>query len=185
MKAKAILLVDADGDCEELVGAVADEHGWDLRWVKTSREAFQLLSRRFPIYAFVVVDVDPGAHGLALLEAISACAESAPMIVLTGLEEGYMGPVAREHGATACLGKPIHPGKFASIFRHAVAHPHLISDPWGHLLPLPIHHGAELRAGTRAIAQKLSPTVDKARKKSSTGNVRRVRRSRKVASRNE
>ena len=60
-----------------------------------------------PRLALVIVDVDPGAHGLALLEAISGCADRPQIVVITALEETYMTPIARKHGASACLGKPI------------------------------------------------------------------------------
>ena len=107
MKKNSILLVDADGDCEELVALAAAQTGHESRWVKTSREAFAILGRQVRRFAAVIVDVDPGAHGLALLEAVSSCAERPPMLVLTALEETYMESIAKRHGAATCLGKPI------------------------------------------------------------------------------
>ena len=74
---------------------------------KTSRDAFRILEDQMPRLDLVVVDVDPGAHGLALLEAISGCADKPPILVITALEETYMQPIALKHGAAACLGKPI------------------------------------------------------------------------------
>jgi DNA-binding response OmpR family regulator len=68
------------------------------RLAKTSREAFEILKREIRRLDIVIVDVDPGAHGLALLEAISGCAERPPIIVVTALEETYMKPITAEHG---------------------------------------------------------------------------------------
>lgn len=99
MKNTVILLVDADGDCEEVAAAAAARSGWQTKWARASREAFALFKHHLSDFAVVLVDVDPGAHGLALLEAISGCGERPPMIVLTGLEESYMNAIACEHGA--------------------------------------------------------------------------------------
>ena len=70
MKTNTILLVDADGDCEAIVKQTADRLGYDVQLTETSREAFAILRNSIKP-GLVVVDVDPGAHGLALLEAIS------------------------------------------------------------------------------------------------------------------
>src|ERR1044071_9631330 len=106
-KNNIILLVDADGDCKELAALAAADSDHDLRWVKTSREAFTVLDQQFRKLAAVIVDVDPGAHGMALLEAVSSCAERPPMVALTALEETYMASIAKGHGAMTCLGKPV------------------------------------------------------------------------------
>src|ERR1700686_1859011 len=102
-----VLLVDADGDSESIVLKAAALTLRDVLLVKTSRHAFGILQNEMRRLDAVIVDVDPGAHGLALLEAISGCAERPPIIVVTALEETYMKPITAEYGATACLGKPI------------------------------------------------------------------------------
>ena len=107
MKTNLILLVDADADSLRLVLEAAARTGHGVRLAKTSRDAFAVLQKGLHDLDVVIVDVDPGAHGLALLEAVSACAERPPMVVVTALEETYMQSIAKEHGAAACLGKPI------------------------------------------------------------------------------
>jgi FixJ family two-component response regulator len=46
-------------------------------------------------------------HGMAILEALDACENSPPIIVVSALEEHRLGPVVQRHGAIACLGKPL------------------------------------------------------------------------------
>ncbi len=106
MKANLILLVDADADSLGFVLEAAARTGHGVRVAQTSAEAFQLLTKELRHLDVVIVDVDPGAHGMALLEAVSGCHDKPPLLVLSGFEETYMAPVARRHGAAACLCKP-------------------------------------------------------------------------------
>ena len=106
MKPNLILLVDADGDSLGSLLEAAARTGHGVRVARTSREAFEILETELRHLDVVVVDVDPGAHGLALLEAVSGCHNKPPLLVLSGFEQAYMDPVAQRHGATACLCKP-------------------------------------------------------------------------------
>src|SRR6476469_2102857 len=104
---RVLLLVDADGDSEELVRRATAHAGYELISVRTSAAAFAVLAARMRGLDLMIVDVDPGAHSLALLEAMTSCAERAPIFVLTSVAEAYMKPIALEHGAVACLSKPV------------------------------------------------------------------------------
>jgi DNA-binding response OmpR family regulator len=106
MKTNLILIVDADGDTVGFVLEAAARTGHGVRQARTSREAFEVLGNELRHLDAVIVDVDPGAHGLALLEAVSACHDKPPLLVLSSLEEVYMKTVAARHGAAACLCKP-------------------------------------------------------------------------------
>lgn len=161
MKSNLILLVDADGDCDALASAAAALIGLEAKWVETSRDAFPLFEHHLTDFAVVLVDVDPGAHGLALLEAISGCGERPPMIVLTGLEESYMNPIACEHGAALCLSKPISPGRLSAALRDLCAGGVSSCDRWGHPVPAPIGSGSSVKAAVRGIAAKLSAAAPK------------------------
>jgi DNA-binding NtrC family response regulator len=161
MKENAVLLVDADRDCEGIVLEAAARAGRRLQLVTTSREAFASLTERMREIALVIVDVDPGAHGLALLEAIGACAEKPPMVVLTALEQTYMEPIAREHGAVACLGKPISIEKLSVTIQNISAERCVTCDYWGHLVPSRINKTLDVKAVTRGISAKLSAMVAK------------------------
>lgn len=177
MKNKVILLVDADGDCEEVVSLAAAETDHDLRRVKTSREAFRVLGRQLKELAAVIVDVDPGAHGLALLEAVSGCAERPPLLVLTALEETYMKHIARKHGATACLGKPISSAKLRTALGNVSGLCSLSSDCWGHVTAPPVDKGFKVRAAALGISRKMSIAPTKRGRLSAPGTgLRKVKR---------
>ena len=140
--------------------------GHESRWVKTSREAFAILSRQVRRFAAVIIDVDPGAHGLALLEAVSSCAERPPMLVLTSLEETYVESIAKRHGAAACLGKPVGLTKLRATLRKVCAQHSLTSDSWGHLTAPPVDRGLEVKAAARGISRKMSISATKGRRSS-------------------
>lgn len=152
-----ILLVDADGDGVGLLEAAAAQLGHTVVCVKTSREAFAELHRRLGDYVLIVIDVDPGAHGLALLEALTACAERPPLVILSALEEEYVKWIALERGAVASLGKPISANRLAATLGKVLEGRCPSCDAWGHLLVNCPSHKAEVKAATRGIARKLSP----------------------------
>jgi DNA-binding NtrC family response regulator len=164
MKKNVVLLVDADGDSEGVVSEAAARTGRAVILVKTSRHAFKILRDEMRRLDFVIVDVDPGAHGLALLEAISGCANTPPMIVITALEEVYMKPISMEHGAAACLGKPIGISKLESTLKDVAARRSLTCDRWGSLVPRRTDKRLDVKTGFRGIAAKLSPTGSPRRK---------------------
>lgn len=166
MREKVVLLVDADGDSEELVSKAAARSGWAMLAVKTSRAAFKIIRDKLRRLDLVIVDVDPGAHGLALLEAISGCADRPAILVITALEETYMKPIAQEHGAAACLGKPIALAKLKSTLDNVSASRSLTSDQWGNLVPPSVPTASQVKAGFRGIAGKLSPSPPRRRKES-------------------
>ncbi len=107
MKNKVILLVDADADCAGIVLEVGDRTGHGVRLSRDSREALDFLRREFDRIDSIVLDLDPGTHGLPLLEALGTLRRRPPVLVLTGLEESQMEPVVARHGAASCLGKPV------------------------------------------------------------------------------
>jgi DNA-binding response OmpR family regulator len=161
MKNTVVLLVDADGDCEEVAAAAAARSGWQTKWARTSREAFALFKHYLSDFAVVLVDVDPGAHGLALLEAISGCGERPPMIVLTGLEESYMNAIACEHGAALCLSKPLSSSRLSAALRNVCSGRISTCDHWGHPVPAPIDNGSSVKISVQGIAAKLSAGATK------------------------
>jgi DNA-binding NtrC family response regulator len=136
MRENLILLVDADADSVGDVLEAAAQTGHAVRLVKTSRDAFKILHDAIDQIEVAIVDVDPGAHGLALLEAITGREERPAVIVLTALEETYMKPIAAQHGAAACLSKPISVAKLKSTVnqlpRVAARKRTPSSDAWGH-----------------------------------------------------
>ena len=136
MNADLLLIVDADPASTELVSLAAMKTRHRILRAKTSREAFHILNGGLAEVGVIVVDVDPGVHGLAVLEAIDVSPTSPPVIVLTSLEETYMTPIGAAHGAAACVGKPFTVEKLASVIEQ-VSSPSwragaCSSDAWGH-----------------------------------------------------
>ena len=166
MRENVVLLVDADGDSEGCVTEAAARTGRATLLAKTSRDAFRILSDQKWRLDLVVVDVDPGAHGMALLEAINGCGDRPPIVVITALEETYMQPIAKEHGASRCLGKPFTTQKLASVLKEALVKKSLTSDRWGSLVSPPAKKSTNLKAGFRGIAAKLSPSTSRRPKRS-------------------
>src|SRR5262245_19877863 len=107
MKEKVILLVDADADCAGIVLEAAARTGYSVRLSRDGPEAFAFLNREFDCVDSLIVDLDSGDHGMALLEAVCTLWYRLPVIVLTALEESHMKPVMLRHGVVACLGKPL------------------------------------------------------------------------------
>ena len=157
MKENTILLVDADGDCEALVSAAANRAGRKVLVAKTSRDAFWILEDQMKRPDLVVVDLDPDTHGLAFLEAISACADRPQVLVITPLEEAYMIPIARKHGASACLGKPITVQRLSSALNHVLMRS-LTCDRWGSLVTSTPDEKIDIKASFKGIAAKLGPS---------------------------
>jgi DNA-binding response OmpR family regulator len=158
VKEDIVLLVDADGDSEGIVSEATACSGRKVLLAKTSRDAFKILDGEMRRLDLVIVDVDPGAHGLALLEAISSCAERPPIVVITALEETYMKPISMEHGAAACLGKPITLQRL-SVSLNDVSKRSLTSDRWGGLIPSTGNKELNAKACFSGIAAKLSATA--------------------------
>jgi len=102
----------------------------------TSLEAFRILNGGLDEVDVIVVDLDPGARGLSVLEAIDASPTTPPVIILTSLEEIDMAPIGAAHGAAACLGKPFTVEKLASVIEQVSAPGRRSaawsSDAWGH-----------------------------------------------------
>jgi DNA-binding NtrC family response regulator len=135
MKEKIILLADADADCAGIVLEAAARTGHGVRLSRDSGDALGFMHREFDCIDGVVIDMDPGTHGLALLEAISAHQQRPPVIFLTDLEESHMEPVAARHGAAECFGKPVSIDRLkAAIDRitQVDSDEEVSCDPWGH-----------------------------------------------------
>jgi DNA-binding NtrC family response regulator len=119
MNPHVILLLSTDPFVERLAreAVPATRHG--LRVVQTSQEAFRQFKEGCEDVDLAIIDLDPGMHANALLEAAG---DRLPVIVLTGLEENYMQPVAARHGALACLAKPFTAERLAEIIAQALKH---------------------------------------------------------------
>ena len=137
MTRNIILVLDADADTAGAVASVAAGVNCDIRFVRTSKDFFHFCHEDFENVAAIILDVDPGVHGMAILEALDACENKPPIIVVSGLEEYRLNSVVvQQHGAIACLGKPFSFLRLA----HAVEEALTLSaaaaprcDIWGHI----------------------------------------------------
>src|SRR5438105_5317927 len=138
MKRNIVLVLDADADTARAVASAAATRNCDLRLVQTSKEFFHFCSQDFENVTAIVLDVDPGMHGMAILEALDACENTPPIIVVSALEEHRLGPVVQRHGAMACLGKPLSFTRLGRALDQAgerAAAPRC--DLWGHVTNCP------------------------------------------------
>src|SRR5438552_1242955 len=104
--------------------------------VSTSGDELRALS--FRSGTAIILDIDPGMHGMAVLEASDVCENSPPIIVVSALEEHHLGPVVQRHGAMACLGKPLsftRLGRALDQAMESAVAPRC--DLWGHVTNCP------------------------------------------------
>lgn len=130
MKANVLLISNGSADSNGVIADAAAQTGRGLRHVKSSGEAFARLRSGLTDTDVVIIDLDPGIHGIAILEAIGNCEGVPPVIVVTGLEEADMTLVAYRHGAAACIGKPLSAAELASVIEGVCSG--LSCDLWGH-----------------------------------------------------
>jgi FixJ family two-component response regulator len=134
MKRKVVLVLDADVDTARAVASAATTSNCDLRFMQTSKEFFHFCIGDFENVSAIVLDMDPGIHGMAILEALDACENTPPIIVVSALEEHRLRPVVQRRGAMACLGKPLSFTRLARALDQAgerAAAPRC--DLWGHV----------------------------------------------------
>lgn len=146
MTRNVILLVDADADTVSVVGSAAALLNLDVRFARTSRELFQLIPNGLEEVAVILLDVDPGVHAVAVLEALDVWSPAPPVIVISSLEEAHLRPVAIAHGAAECLGKPVSVQRMKRAivqFARASEAQGCRCDVWGHPCAGGARHGAE------------------------------------------
>ena len=135
MNRNVILVLDADADTARAVASAATTRNCDLRLVQTSKEFFHFCREDFENVTAIILDIDPGMHGMAILEASDVCENNPPIIVVSALEEHRLSPVVQRHGAMACLGKPLSLNRLARVLDQALgraAAPRC--DLWGHVI---------------------------------------------------
>jgi FixJ family two-component response regulator len=136
MKRNVILVLDADADTARAVANTAAGVACDVRFVRTSKDFFHFCHEDFENVVAIILDVDPGVHGMAILEALDACENTPPIIVVSALEEHRLSSVVHERGAIACLGKPLSFLRVANAVEEALTIAALAAprcDVWGHV----------------------------------------------------
>lgn len=136
MKRNVILVLDADADTARAVANAAAGVACDVRFVRTSKEFFHFGHKDFENVIAIILDVDPGGDGMAILEALDTCEKAPPIIVVSALEEHRLSSVVHQHGAIACLGKPLSFLRLANAVDEALTIAALAAprcDVWGHV----------------------------------------------------
>ena len=100
MKRNIILVLDADADTARAVASAAADVNCDIRFVRTSKDFFHFCHEDFENVSAIILDVDPGVHGMAILEALDACENTPPIIVVSALEEHRLSSIVQQHGAS-------------------------------------------------------------------------------------
>jgi DNA-binding NtrC family response regulator len=136
MKPNVLLVSDSSADSNGVIADAAAQTGRGLRQIKSSREAFEVLKAGLEHSDVLIIDLDPGIHSLSVLEAIGYCEAAPPVIVVTGLEESGMTPIAYRHGAAACIAKPFNAAELASLIKEVGSSASQVEtttcDIWGH-----------------------------------------------------
>jgi FixJ family two-component response regulator len=134
MKRSVVLVLDAYADTARAVASAATTRNCDLRFVQTSKEFFHFCREDFENVIAIILEIDPGMHGMAILEASDVCENTPPIVVVSALEEHCLGPVVQRHGAIACLGKPLSFTQLGRALDQAVERATAPRcDLWGHV----------------------------------------------------
>ena len=104
MNTRTILLLSTDPTVEHVADHAVSGLKQRLHVVSSCREAMRRLTDSAAVTDLAIIDLDPGMHGVTLLNATS---DRLPVLALTSLEQEYMEPIALRRGAAACLEKPI------------------------------------------------------------------------------
>lgn len=121
MDSTIILLISRDPEIERAVSEAARRTGHALMIARTAHEAVKVFTYGFERFGLIVLDLDSDVHGVTMFSALEDCHGKARIAVLTSCEESYMKPLALEHGAAACMGKPVTALQFKRLFEQFCA----------------------------------------------------------------
>lgn len=143
MRPTALLISKETSDSNATIWEAALRAGYFSLRANDAKRAFELLRNGLTEIDLVIIDVDPGIHSMAILEAIAARENRPPVIVVTGFEQFDMAPIARRHGAVACIAKPFTVTELLARIEEICpaddsASSSCNSDAWGH--PYPRRH---------------------------------------------
>jgi len=141
MKANILIVATTDAIANQAIAYAAAQTGHRLGFATDSREACEMLAASPNDVDLLIVDLDNGVNRLSLLDAFRCSENVPPVIVLTQFEQSEMEPIARRHGAAACIAKPFSPSELAALVAELCPStsqsPPSSCDLWGH--PYPSH----------------------------------------------
>src|SRR5688572_1720664 len=162
MRANALLISKATSDSNATIAEAASRAGLSLLQATDAKRAFELLRNGLPEIELIIIDVDPGIHSMAILEAITARDSSPPVIVVTGFEQFEMAPIARRHGAAACIAKPFTVSELLARIGDVCPADYALTssncDAWGHPYTQRHKHSESKCTGDCAGCASRSPT---------------------------
>ena len=107
MKRNVVLVLDADADTDHAVASAATTRNYDLRFGADLKRVFPFLQSDFESVVAIILEIDPGMHAMAILEASDVCENAPAVVVVSALEEHCLGPVEHRRWWWASSGKPL------------------------------------------------------------------------------
>ena len=118
-----IFLISGDPEIESAVREAARRTCNGVTVAHTARDAVKAFAHGFEDLSLILMDLDPDAHGVTLLNGLEDCPGNAPVVALTGCEESQMKPLAMGRGAAGCFGKPVTASRLQRLFEAFCAIP--------------------------------------------------------------
>jgi CheY-like chemotaxis protein len=113
VKTPVVLLLTNDSGLEDLVADTLSKIGGLSHFASDPGEALETISGLRDL-DLVIIDFEPGPHGMTLLSAISTLRADLPVIVITRQDGKHVEALPYASGATACFPKPISAVRLAT-----------------------------------------------------------------------
>jgi DNA-binding response OmpR family regulator len=118
--ASVILLLTSDATLKAIASNGIEMAGYTVTTGENPGDAARLLGRFLPQIAAVIVDLDSCVHGSVWLDALQSLAARVPAIAVSRLDPQFLGSVARRHGVSWWLSKPVSAEEIAGTVTTAV-----------------------------------------------------------------
>jgi CheY-like chemotaxis protein len=113
-----VMIVEDDDDIRAMMALVLEVGGFEVIEASNGVEALRLL-REGPLPALVLLDLMmPGLNGADVLTRIRHDPRLAHLAVVVVSGDSNAHRLARNHGADACLFKPVDAAKLLEVARH-------------------------------------------------------------------
>jgi len=111
-----ILLVDDDRYTRESLAELLDDHGWTVDPYAGGMAAWERIRHAPESAALVVSDIDmPDISGFELLGRSREIHLQAPFILISARADDRLRDLARSHGASGLVAKPVAPAPFTTL----------------------------------------------------------------------
>ena len=117
MKSDLVLLLTHDIELEQQSAMAAAASGARLIVARTVGVALEIIYQRGRELDVVVIDLDNGNHGMALLSVLSTSRADLPLVALTSTDCDHSTVLAYADGNACCLTKPINAAELEMVMR--------------------------------------------------------------------